>query len=265
MTTQTAMPKEVTAAIAKVMGAVGYVQKKGTNAFHNYKFAAIGDLLAKIQPAMVEAGLVITQSELRHELIAEGSVMTATYEFSLAHTSGAQWTDRPCHTGMAGARNSKGGFDDKALNKCHTAARKYFLLGLFQIPTGDVADPDEEEDKPARSNGHGQAPVSRQAEPRGEASAPPDSAVVAFLKGKNLTLPIPGARAGKPDLKAWAVSMGKAIDACPEIRVLDDLWGMNSGNLADLQKVDVQARVALEQKADERRASLTQPTFLAAE
>ncbi len=147
--------KEITAAIAKVMGSVGYVQKKGENKFHGYKFAAIGDLLAKIQPAMVEAGLVITQSELAHELIAEGSVMTATYEFSLSHTSGAVWTDRPRHTGMAGARNSKGGFDDKALNKCHTAARKYFLLGLFQIPTGDVVDPDEEEDKAPAKNGNG--------------------------------------------------------------------------------------------------------------
>jgi hypothetical protein len=38
---------------------------------------------------------------------------------------------------MSTCRNTKGGFDDKAANKCHTAARKYFLLGLFQVPTGE--------------------------------------------------------------------------------------------------------------------------------
>lgn len=149
MTDQAAMPKEISEAISKVMGSVGYVQKKGTNAFHNYKFAAVGDLLAKVQPAMVEAGLVIIQSEISHSFAGDDNVMMATYEFSLTHTSGAQWSEKPKHTGMAGAKNSKGGHDDKALNKCHTAARKYFLLALFQIPTGELPDPDEEEDKPA--------------------------------------------------------------------------------------------------------------------
>jgi hypothetical protein len=37
------------------------------------------------------------------------------------------------------------------LNKCHTAARKYFLLALFQIPTGDEEDADRGEDeRPAK-------------------------------------------------------------------------------------------------------------------
>jgi hypothetical protein len=31
------------------------------------------------------------------------------------------------------------------LNKCHTAARKYFLLALFQIPTGEEDDADQGE------------------------------------------------------------------------------------------------------------------------
>jgi len=49
---------------------------------------------------------------------------------------------------LSSLRNSKGGYDDKALNKCHTTARKYFILGLFQIPTGLADDADAEEDKP---------------------------------------------------------------------------------------------------------------------
>ena len=53
-------------------------------------------------------------------------------------------------TGVSTCRNSKGGWDDKSLNKCHTAARKYFLLSLFQIPTGEEDDADKGEKARAR-------------------------------------------------------------------------------------------------------------------
>lgn len=141
------MPKPIAEAIVSIMEKVDYVQKKGENKFHNYKFAAVGDILAKLQPAMAETGLSVVQHEVSHALIADAALMTATYEFILSHKNGDTWEERPRHTGMAGARNTKGGFDDKALNKCHTAARKYFLLSLFQIPTGDVADPDADDDR----------------------------------------------------------------------------------------------------------------------
>ena len=49
----------------------------------------------------------------------------------------------PRFTGMSIGRNTKGEYDDKAINKCHSAARKYFLLSLFQVPSGDFDDADE--------------------------------------------------------------------------------------------------------------------------
>jgi hypothetical protein len=127
----------IVTAIARVQGADLYVQKRGKNQFHGYKYATIGDLLDKLQPLMAEAGLVIFQHEMASDFIDNGNVMVTRYQFTLAHTSGAVWPEKPIHTGMSGCRNSKGGFDDKAANKCHTAARKYFLLGLFQVPTGE--------------------------------------------------------------------------------------------------------------------------------
>lgn len=139
------MDKEIATAISDVMNEVGYIQKRGTNTFHNYKFTAVGDLLAKLQPAMVKSGLVIIQNEVGHVLTDDGNVIEATYEFTLLHKSGVIWDVKPRHTGMSVCRNSKGGFDDKAINKCHTAARKYFLLSLFQIPTGEEDDPDAHE------------------------------------------------------------------------------------------------------------------------
>lgn len=156
---------EIAAAISAIMGEVDYVQKKGTNTFHNYKFAAVGDILAKLQPAMAKHGLIVIQNEMEHKL--DGPVMMVKYEFIVAHKSGAVLPDRFHATGVATATNSKGGFDDKCVNKCMTAAGKYFLLSLFKIPTGDLPDSDEQEDRPAQNsktaNGNGGFVTDKQA------------------------------------------------------------------------------------------------------
>jgi hypothetical protein len=139
-------------AVAKVMAEVGSVQKGGTNSFHNYKYAKAEDVLHALQRTMAGAGLVIFQNEKSVELLFGDAVMKATYEFVLAHESGEE-RHPLLRSGMAAAKNTKGGFDDKALNKCSTAALKYFLISLFKIPTGDYDDADKDEDKPAARNG----------------------------------------------------------------------------------------------------------------
>ena len=154
-------PRAVAEAIVRMMDEVGYVQKKGDNKFHGYKYVSIEGVLEKVQPALVKCGLVITQSEISHAIVGDGNLMEAVYEFRLVHTSG-ECSEPIRHTGLASLRNTKGGYDDKALNKCHTAARKYFILGIFQIPTGLEEDPDAEEDKPH----------SKQESPRRDAPAP---------------------------------------------------------------------------------------------
>lgn len=165
MSEQHTMPKQIAEAIIQMMIKVGYVQKKGVNKFQDYKYASIEGILEKVQPALVDCGLCIVQNEVSHDIVGEGNLMEAVYEFTLVHSSGVQATPIK-QTGLSSVRNSKGGYDDKALNKCHTSARKYFILGLFQIPTGLAADPDDEEDKPqAAKNGAAEPPprVSTQA------------------------------------------------------------------------------------------------------
>lgn len=135
-------PPAIVGAINSVMSTVTYVQKGATNSFQNYKYASDGAILSKVQPAMAEAGLMFFQDETKREFIADGQLLAITYTFTLAHKSGAVWPIAYHRTGMSACRNSKGGFDDKAANKCQTAARKYFILGLFLIPTGEDDDPD---------------------------------------------------------------------------------------------------------------------------
>src|SRR5258707_7963793 len=80
----------------------------------------------------------------------DDNVIAIEYAFAVAHASGETWPHVIKQTGVSTCRTSKGNWDDKCLNKCHTAARKYFLLALFQIPTGEEADADQgENERPA--------------------------------------------------------------------------------------------------------------------
>lgn len=139
---------EIIKSISAIMGEVGSVTKAGKNEFHRYAYATAADILHKLQPLMAKHGLVVFQTEKERTLSDDG-VLSVTYDFTLAHKSGEVWPTPITRTGMSSAKNSKGGFDDKCLNKCHTSAHKYFHLTLFEIPTGDYDDADAEEDRPA--------------------------------------------------------------------------------------------------------------------
>ena len=190
----TFMPGAVANAVLEVMSKVRNVEKNGTNTFFNYKFARVEDLMVQVQPAMVEAGLLIIQSEVDREVNSDLALLTITYGFSLVHRSGEGWTESAYHTGMASIKNHKGTVDDKAGNKCHTAARKYFLLGLLQVPVGDLPDADEDDD---RAPGRNAAPPP----PKGN----PD-AVEAMISAINRCL-------DSRDFQNWVVDFKAAAEA----------------------------------------------------
>jgi hypothetical protein len=206
------MPKAIAEAVGTIMAKVKNVEKHGENKFHNYKFARVEDLMFQVQPALAEAGLVITQDEVRHEIVSD-ALMLATYAFSLSHKTGVTWG--PVHqTGMAGLKNSKGGYDDKALNKCHTAARKYFILGLFQVPAGDLPDADAEEEKPAPAR----QPEAKRVEP-----PPPTLA----QRADRLEATLKASKNHEELCKAWALGS----------KLCGDLDAKDPERLADLDRL----------------------------
>lgn len=142
----TAIGRNIATALAAITAEVGIVSKKGYNKFHGYKYAAMGDVLEKLTPLIGKHGIIIMQTEVPdgRKMLDDGRAVAVEYEFTIAHSSGEIWPDRPRQTGLCRARDSKGGFDDKCFNKTHTAARKYFLLSLFQVATGEEDDADTE-------------------------------------------------------------------------------------------------------------------------
>lgn len=140
---------QLTKAISQVMLEIHMVAKRGENTFHRYRYAKMEDVLRRLTPLLGKFGIAIFQDEVGRSMFDGDSVIAITYEFAVAHESGETWPDRLRQTGVSRCRDSKGGWDDKAVNKCHTAARKYFLLSLFQIPTGDEEDADRDGDQAA--------------------------------------------------------------------------------------------------------------------
>jgi ERF superfamily len=146
-------PGKITGAIVGVMAEVGTVAKRGHNNFHNYNFAQMQDVLQELTPLMAKHGLAILQTEVERGFDDQGKAIAIKYAFTLAHSSGEVWPERIYQTGSANCRTSKGSWDDKAIAKAHTGARKQVLLALFQVPTGDVEDGDADgsEPEPRRS------------------------------------------------------------------------------------------------------------------
>jgi hypothetical protein len=130
------MSAKIAQALHEVMSKVSYVQKTGKNTFHGYKYAGESDLLEKLRPAMLEAGLLLIPSIKGVSPIDDHGVTTVQMEYTLIHKDGDIWPSVICAAGQGGDKN-KNGVGDKGLYKAITGANKYLLFKLFQIETGD--------------------------------------------------------------------------------------------------------------------------------
>jgi hypothetical protein len=233
---QAAMPKPavrpVLAAISAVMGEVGSVKKEGFNEFHRYNYAAAADVMHALQPLLAKNGLTIVQHQAALEFIQDGAAMAIRYEFHLYHSSGDKLDIVPVHTGVAAAKTKTGSPDDKAANKCHTAARKYFLLSLFQIPTGDYADPDADGDVPQVQKP--KAPTKEAVNKELERVAPKKPA------GGSIALNMPGGEATyHGTMTAYLDAFDTALNSADDQLAFFDL---NSSTLGELQAKAVAAK-----------------------
>lgn len=147
--------KQIIGAMNTVMKSCGYVQKSGKNAFHGYKYAGEADLLEKLRPAMVDAGLVLIPSVTEQSAIDEHGNTRVRIEYTLAHVSGEIWPTPIVAQGCGNDRN-KNGVGEKGVYKAITGANKYLLFKLFQIETGD--DPEASDPEPARKPTASMAP-----------------------------------------------------------------------------------------------------------
>lgn len=139
-------PPSIARALVAVARAAHAIGKKGHNNFHNYDYQRWEDVLNELSPLIAEHGLFIMPSEIHRSLLENEQLVSVTYAFTIGHESGEVWPDRPQFSAIAKVRDGKGQVDDKAANKCHTQAHKYFLLHLFKIRTQEAVTDDSDGD-----------------------------------------------------------------------------------------------------------------------
>jgi len=137
------------AKIAKVMEAVGYVAKTGTNSAQGYKFVQASAVADKVREQLVKYNVSMTPTAI--DVISEG--LTPSGKQALL-TLRFTWTLTDGESGETISFQSIGtGADsgDKAAYKAATGALKYALLTGFLIPTGDDPEADLATDRVAES------------------------------------------------------------------------------------------------------------------
>lgn len=138
------MTAKITKALHEVMQKVGYVQKTGKNSFHGYRYAGEADLLDKLRPAMIEAGLLLMPSGQTVSGPDEHGNVSVSIAYTLAHVDGDVWPHPLVAFGCGNDRAKNGTVGDKGVYKAITGANKYLLFKLFQIETGDDPESDVE-------------------------------------------------------------------------------------------------------------------------
>src|SRR5258708_494381 len=128
------------AAICAISSKMEAVAKLGVNDFHKYTYARMPDLMRVLGPLMSQHGVTVLQSEVGHELVAEG-VLRIEFDFDIVHApSGEVRTIRS--SGMAKVTGDRGGFNDRAIQAIATTTRKYVLIALFNVVVEDLPDVD---------------------------------------------------------------------------------------------------------------------------
>jgi len=130
------------AKMARVMAATSYIEKDGKNTHFGYKFATDAAVYNAVRQQLAEQNLAVFASmvDVVQTATAKESGKTtwhtlAKFVFTIAdgdsgETFACDW--------QAEADDQQ----DKGVNKCATAALKYWLLKTFVIPTGDDPDVD---------------------------------------------------------------------------------------------------------------------------
>jgi hypothetical protein len=136
---------KLAAKIAKVMEAVGYVAKTGTNSAQGYKFVQASAVADKVREQLSKLNVSMTPTQvdvLSEGLTPSGKQSLLTLRFTWTLTDGDSGETISFQSVGTGADSG-----DKAAYKAATGALKYALLTGFLIPTGDDPEADAATDR----------------------------------------------------------------------------------------------------------------------
>jgi hypothetical protein len=137
--------------------AIGWIEKSGRNAFHNYAYATEADLVAALRGELYKRNVFVFPCVLQQERkpitvsSRNGDRQTALTDVMIRWTFVDGETGERFECDVPGCGEDSG---DKGIYKAMTGSEKYLLMKAFLIPTGDDPEKDgPEERKEAFQNG----------------------------------------------------------------------------------------------------------------
>ena len=122
------------AKLARAMGKLERLPKRGHNDHFNYDFVTVADVADAVRKALAEEGVAFFAS--MDGLAQDNHKTTASFLFTFADgQTGATWQCR-WHGEAIDTQ-------DKGIAKAATSATKYFLLKTLLLSTGDEEDTDD--------------------------------------------------------------------------------------------------------------------------
>ena len=150
--------KNLVMKLAEVMQEVKYIQKRGFNSFHKYKYATESDVAEKVREELASRHImmipnVVSQSTREHTNAKGKTEYIATITMEFRFIDGESGEEISFHS--VGEGQDSG---DKAVYKGITGAQKYALMKVFMIPTGDDPEADSGTDERNADNKSQQKP-----------------------------------------------------------------------------------------------------------
>jgi len=137
---------KLAAKLVRLMKALSCVPKDKANKLQNYRYLSSDGLLARVNPACVEAGLsTVIQTEIINwkEVTKKGGMICQLVAAKVIITIIDADTGSSITTEGIGMGEDPG---DKAFSKAQTQARKYAWMLALNISTGDDPEADEKTD-----------------------------------------------------------------------------------------------------------------------
>lgn len=133
--------------LAKVMQEVKYIEKRGYNKFHKYKYATESDVSEKVREILAEQNVIMLPDVIEHttrnHTNGKGNIeYISTVKIKFNFIDGDTGEELSIHS--VGEGQDAG---DKAVYKAITGATKYALMKAFMIPTGDDPEADQKTDE----------------------------------------------------------------------------------------------------------------------
>src|SRR5699024_2174737 len=123
--------KKLISKLAKVMEQVKYIEKRGYNKFHKYKYATESDVSEKVRDVLSTEGVVMMPDVIEHSTREHtnrngGTEYIATVKVKFTFIDGETGEELSIHS--VGEGQDAG---DKAVYKALTGATKYALMKAF--------------------------------------------------------------------------------------------------------------------------------------